>query len=285
MRKLPFLLALVALPLTPACTEAYNAADAGTGGTPDGGTTDPNAGCHMAYESLPNPSLPNRDEAIRRGDYAAKAAFTEQIRAAFLDRIVTGMGLGGQITTTVRPGGYLLGTNPSFQSTLQGSDDSPCDRFAAAAGFVFEQESVLVWRFAVGDVGYGQVGFPDGTLDDKVAQEFFVHAASVNDALRGGYSAVADTMVFINLRDATGKPYSMTDDATLFASLQQAVGSYPAGTAKWIGGGVTNAHLVANTWRTNADGADYLSKLSDVPQVVENLKTLRAEFETRVVKK
>ena len=85
------------------------------------------------------------------------------------------------------PGGYLLNTNASLQTQAE-VDAETADRFAAAAGYVFRQWSVLVSDFGAedGGTGYGVVSFEDGTLDAGMAHAFFEHAASIADGLGGG---------------------------------------------------------------------------------------------------
>ena len=173
----------------------------------------------------------------------------------------------------------MRSTNPSFQSRAK-LDLKGCDRFAAGVGYVFEQESVLVSRYGVGDVGYGNVRFPTGALTGASAQAFFLHAATTNDGLGGGYSGVDDDMVFINLRSPTGAPYSQLDDTAYLTALKGAAASYKTVTVTFAEEGKSDAHLVANSWSGKKEGEDYLTAFTAEPSVVSTLKSLRMRFET-----
>ncbi len=128
----------------------------------------------------------------------------------------------------MRMGGYRLRTNPSLHMAVT-LPDGPADRLAAALAWVLNQDSVLVADFSSADgaTGYALIRFPDGTLTPDLAQRFFLAAAAVDGGLAGGYTAFEDSMLFLNLRGADGRPYSGLSDADFTAALGLALATFP----------------------------------------------------------
>jgi hypothetical protein len=169
------------------------------------------------------------------------------------------------------PGGYLARTNASLQSRTR-LDVARADRLAAALGFVFRQSSVLISDLAdrSGDTGFATLRFPRDTLDPSLAHRFFLHAAGIHRGLGGGYTAFGDDMIFLNLRDEAGKPYSGLDDQAFIAHLGKAAAQFPSVRPRVAARGSAAARLVGNSWRQMPDGAGYIgilggSEASELP--------------------
>ena len=160
------------------------------------------------------------------------------------------------------PGGYLLRTNSSLQSRIA-VDWRQADRVAAALGYVLRQSSVLVSDLAdtKGGTGLAVVRFPRGSLTAAMAHSFFEHAARVHKGLGGGYTAFGDEMIFLNVRDEAGKPYSELDDRAFHRGLHTAAGSFKDGRAKVVRMGQAKAKFVGNSWRQKPNGEDYVALL------------------------
>lgn len=121
------------------------------------------------------------------------------------------------------PGGYMLKTNPSVLLLLDG-DAAAADRAAAAFGYVFDQESVLVWREAAEGALVAVVTLPNVT--PNLADHFFRHAASVHPALGGGYTGRGNRLYFINLRGGDNAPFSGLGDDEFLAAMTRAAGAF-----------------------------------------------------------
>ncbi|MBP2294924.1 hypothetical protein [Azospirillum rugosum] len=165
--------------------------------------------------------------------YEARQRLTERARDEIVPAVLRdgGIDLAGA-ATDLRMGGYQRRTNPSLHMAVT-LGDGPADRLAAALAWVLDQDSVLVADFASADgaTGYALVRFlvcfPGGTLTPDHAQRFFLAAAAVEDGLGGGYTAFGDTMLFLNLRGADGRPFSGLSDADFTAALGRAVATFP----------------------------------------------------------
>lgn len=227
------------------------------------------AGTGAAAQPADAPTLLFSYEAIAldllglEGDdasYEERAAFTREVAAGELPQILDLLEIPGEsVMTEVTPGGYLLQTNASLQSSFE-ADDATADRFAAAVGYVFRQWSVLVTDFTPegeGNTGYAVVTFADHPPTGEEAQEFFVHAASVNEGLGGGYTAFGHDLFFLNVTDENGNPYSGVDDETFIADLARAAESYAGQDATVSRSGRADARFIGNDWEASPNGEDY----------------------------
>lgn len=177
---------------------------------------------HLFFEAVPAGAPPG-------ASYDARQRLTERARTELLPTILDAAGLDGAgAVTDLRMGGYRLRTNPSLHMTLR-LEDAPADRLAGAIAWSLEQESVLVADFdsADGATGYALVRFPAGSLTPDRAQRFFLAAAAEQDGLGGGYTAFGDTLLFLNLRNGDGTPYSGLPDEAFTESLQRAAAAFP----------------------------------------------------------
>ncbi len=231
----------------------------------------------LSYECLP--SL-----AESAAPYEVRAAVTARLADELVPAVLAILDIpADQVETRVAPGGYLRHTNPSLQSGVSVAE-ADAERLAAALGYVCRQDGVLITDFTpetaaetggegaaagngdagggdAGPTGYVLIGFPEATLTPVIAQAFFSHAATVEPALGGGYTALGDTMVFLNLRDEAGQALGGLTDETFTLRLGQAVASFAGPPARVIGTGEARALLVANDWTTAPLGGDYLSRL------------------------
>jgi hypothetical protein len=214
------------------------------------------------YEVIPSAHIEVPSDG--RFTYEARAALTEAVRQEVVPGIWRAVGL---IPSTVRdqlgPGGYQRRTNPSLQAYLAITDERA--RMAAAAlGWVFRQESVLVADLrdqVEGRTGYVVVDLgPDKLLPER-AHAFFLHAANTVEGLGGGYTAFDDDMLFLNMRDDTGEPYSQLDDEAFSLALQRSAKSFDSYAALGTEG-VADARFVGNNWSEAADGEQYAMHLT-----------------------
>ncbi|MSP49718.1 MAG: hypothetical protein EXQ95_10380 [Alphaproteobacteria bacterium] len=200
---------------------------------------------------------------MREAQYADRAAFTVKVKDELLADIFRTVGVDpAKVRTEMTPGGYLLRTNSSLQSRAV-VDWRQADRVAAALGYVFRQSSVLVSDLAdaKGGTGLAVVRFPRGTLTAAMAHGFFEHAAKVHKGLGGGYTAFGDEMIFLNVRDDAGKPYSELDDKAFAGGLREAAKTFKDGRARLVRVGQAKARFVGNSWRQKPNGEDYVALL------------------------
>jgi hypothetical protein len=205
---------------------------------------------------------------LAQASYADRAAVTGEALSDLVPGILAVLRIEPtQIETQMTPGGYLGRTNASLQSKTV-LDRPRVDRLAAALGFVFRQSSVLISDLAdraggtgTGGTGYAIVRFAPGALDPGRAHGFFVHAGSVHKGLSGGYTAFGDDMIFLNVRDEAGKPYSELDDVAFGRALGRAVAGFAAGRPRLALRGTARAWFIGNSWRQKPDGADYIAIL------------------------
>jgi len=197
--------------------------------------------------------------------YADRAAFTARVRDELLPEIFRTVGVDpSKVRTELTPGGYLLRTNASLQSRIA-IGDREADRVAAALGYVFRQSSVLVSDLAdtKGGTGLVVVRFAKGTLTAATAHRFFEHAADVHKGLGGGYTAFGDEMIFLNVRDDAGKPYSGLSDRDFARGLRPSAMSFKGGQARVARIGQAKARFVGNSWRQKPSGDDYVAILGE----------------------
>lgn len=213
---------------------------------------------------------------LREASYADRAAVTAEALAAIVPGVLVAVGLDpARVETQMTPGGYLGRTNASLQSRTK-LDNARADRLAAALGFVFRQSSVLVSDLAdrSGGTGFATVRFARNTLDPNLAHRFFTHAAGVHQGLGGGYTAFGDDVIFLNLRDGAGKPYSGLDDRAFLAGLAKAAADFAGARPRIAARGAAGARLIGNSWRQMPDGAGYVAVLGG--NAAPELPALRA---------
>ncbi|OLP60125.1 hypothetical protein BJF93_10275 [Xaviernesmea oryzae] len=222
---------------------------------------------------------------IASASYQDRAAFAQEILEAIVPKISEAVGVApSALETEVTPGGYMLKTNASLQSESE-IDDASADRLAAALGYVFRQDSVLVSRFddPKGKTFYVTVSFPKDTLDAKTAQSFFEKADATKKGLGGGYTAFADDQIFLNVTDEAGKPYSGLDDKAFLEGLTQTAATFAPNKPEISQSGQVNARFVGNDWEKSAKGEDYVKALggADAP-VVKALDAIEGDYARHV---
>ncbi len=259
----------VALPALWALTAPAQDADAPTGVTPS---------LLFSYEALAFDPL-GLDSAT--ASYDDRVAFTEQVLETEIPRILEILDIPPEaVETQVTPGGYLLETNASLQSSFE-ADERTADLFAAAVGYVFRQWSILVTDFTPegeGDTGYAVVTFLNGEAPSgPEAQAFFEHAASVDEGLGGGYTAFGADLFFLNVTDGAGNPYSGLDDEAFIAALTEAAESYTEADVAVTLSGRADARFVENDWSSASEGEQYAEILG--ADLAEALLALRVEHE------
>ena len=205
--------------------------------------------------------------------YKRREALTLTVMHQLVHAVIKATGIDP--TTTQHPpapGGYKGKVNPSLHCHVTINDDG-AEVVAAALGWVFRQESVLVADLrdrVQGRIGYAIVDLGEGPLLADRAEAFFVHGASVATGLDSGFSAFDGDMLYLNLRDVTGRPYSGLEDGPFLTSLQRSASSF--GTfARLSDTGIADARLVENDWDQAPDGEQYAAKLRnvDMAQLVE----------------
>ncbi|MBL8704058.1 MAG: hypothetical protein JNM30_04405 [Rhodospirillales bacterium] len=213
----------------------------------------------LAYEAVLSTDVapPPADQS-----YADRELTARIVAQRITPAVFAALGLDPQRSfTRVAPGGYLGQTNPSILTSLQTTPER-ANRLAAAFGFVLRQDSVLVVDFDGEGAYHVNVEFGYRSLTPQVAQAFFQRAILVHTGLGGGFFALDDRMVFLNLRDAGGKPYSGLSDWPFLERLKIAVDRFPG--ARIGDSGQVGARLVSNNWKTAVNGQDYARTLDDV---------------------
>ena len=232
----------------------------------------------VSYEAIPSAQL---ELDLGGATYAERAGLTERALAEIAPRIAEAVDVAPErIETKVTPGGYLLETNASLQARALLTDDE-ADRLAAAFGYVFRQWSVLVSQpddVEEGRTGYVAIAFPEGALSPALAQSFFEFAAQVHPGLGGGYTAFGDEMLFLNVRDGDGAPYSALEDIGFAARLGFAAGAFRESQAKIAAAGRAEARFVGNDWNAAPNGEDYAARIGDA-EALAALNALRADHD------
>ncbi len=212
----------------------------------------------FSYEALPSAQiiLPKAKTAPYADRERLARAVADELVRAIIDAVKLDP---ARAKTDVAPGGYMLETDPSLQTTMQLSH-ADARRLAAALGYVLRQGSVLVSDCAdpAGTAAFAAVGF-DKKLSSDLAQGFFLHAAKTEKGLGGGYSVTGGRMLFINLAGADGKPFSGLNDAAFVAGLRRTAQSFPG--ASVAASGKCRAYLVGNDWAKATNGEDYAAEL------------------------
>jgi hypothetical protein len=200
-------------------------------------------------------------EAVPGGDaagYTERATQTTELVAELVPPMLDAIGLdSGGIDVEIAPGGYRGKMNPSVLLHLDG-EAADADRAARALGFVFAQESVLVWSDSGRDTFAVAVEFPN--LTPNLAAYFFQSAAAVKPGLAGGFTARGRELWFLNLRGADGLPFSGLADAEFESALRQAAGTF--------GGTVRSTRVEARL--VDAD--------RQAPPALERLRARRADL-------
>jgi len=233
----------------------------------------------ISYEAAPSHgyALPKLDQA----GYAGRSAFALQALSDIVPKIAAATGVDpSKMVSEVTPGGYLLKTNASLQ-TMVDLDDEAADRFAAALGYVFRQESVLVSRLddPAGTTDFVTVSFPRDKLDSTVAQAFFEKAASIEEGLGGGYTAFGDNQIFLNVTDGDGTPYSGLDHEAFLAGLLRAAAEFQPIAPKVTNNGKAVARFVGNDWKAEPAGSSYATRLGGPgSDTVRKLDALEADY-------
>jgi len=217
-------------------------------------------GPSVAYEvvpgDLPVPGL----EAMAFED---RAAIARSVALAIVPEVMRAIGLEPERTTSaLEIGGWQLKVAPSIVTRLPRARADSIDRLGAALGYVLRQTAVLVFDLeASGPVAYAAIAFPGLAPEPGTALNFFLHAASIERGLAGGFTSIDGRLVFLNLRDAGGVPFSGLDDFAFAARLSEAARSFHLVPAVLDGLGKVEARLIANDWTRRERGEAYLARL------------------------
>ncbi|MBI1774780.1 MAG: hypothetical protein HYR63_05475 [Proteobacteria bacterium] len=218
--------------------------------------------------------------------YAERATFAGQVLDSLVPDVLRAVGLDPRkVETQITPGGYNLKTNASLQSKVALAE-ADANRLAAALGYVFRQFSVLVSDLADagGNTGYVTVSMPKGTMNASLAQAFFLYAAGVDPGLGGGYTAFGDDMIFLNVRDGQGQPYSKLEDEAFAAAMRRAADGFTSAKATVSATGKAKARFVGNSWRNKPGGDDYVALLGGAgTPLVNRLDGLRQRQVTLIL--
>ncbi len=241
-----------------------------------------NAGAiRVAYQAVPaaGSGLPD----LQPLDYGRLDALAREVRRLIVPEVSAALGLPDRAARTeIAPGGYRLRTDPSLTTSFDATDGASARLFAAAIGYVLRQEGVLVFADeARGDSLAVTLRFASGAPGPALAQRFFRHAASVASGLGGGYSSVGGDLVFINLRDGRGMPYSGLADDRFAAMLQRAVEVF-AIPVRLVGTKRVRTGLIGAAWGKDG-GAGYVEELAALaPSALAQLDLLGFVFADRV---
>jgi hypothetical protein len=219
---------------------------------------------YVAWQAIPGTDTGWPD--IARLNYAQRQAISEGLQRDILPGVLRALAIGEAATRTeIVPGGYRLRTDPSFVTRFAPEQEAHALLFAAAIGYVLRQDSVLI--FAIdqrGDSLTVRVRLTETCLTPQTAQRFFERAAAVAQGLGGGYTAFGCEMLFINLRDGKGAPYSGMDDVRFATALQRATAGFSP-TAVVAGEFRTRTVLFGSDWPGNGAGRLYVDRMRDVP--------------------
>lgn len=234
------------------------------------------------YEILPSAQLvlPH----IGGATYADREALTHVVLAELVPDILRIAGAPPRdVQSQVGPGGFELKTSVSIQSHVH-LDDAETDRVAAALGWVFRQESVLVADLdgaAQGRTRYVIADFTDDRVTPALADAFFQHAATIDRGLGEGYTAFGDDLLFLNVRGPDGAPYSNLDDAAFDGAMSRAAESFAGARVKTDARGRADARFVENDWKAAPEGEGYAQVLGAA--VVASLAPLQARHSAMVL--
>lgn len=267
-----------------ACTTETESASGSSSSSSSSTSSSSGAAYTPDYIQVSYEAMPGAGTMVDYSDdpYTERAAFTAQIEKDVVPDVFTALSQDfTKLDTDATPGGYLLAVNPSLQTRVP-EDWMSSEKTAAALGYVMYQWSVLLTDFTpqdAGNTGFGVVDFPAGTLDEKLAGDFFNHANTVDAGLGGGFFAFGDSMYFLNIADSQGMPYSGLTDEVFNQKLGEAATSFMGAAAKMGTMGKCEARFVENNWDKSMAGEDYAMKFADLPQAQkDSLTALQTEF-------
>lgn len=240
----------------------------------------------LFYEVIPSAqlTLPN----IKQARFADREALTHDVASELVPAILRLVDLAGndpaKVRTRVGPGGYHLETSPSIQTQVVLAD-ADANRAAAALGWVFRQESVIVADLqdrVEGRTGWVIVDFPEGAVTPELAHAFFQHAASMSRGLGEGYTAFVEDLLFFNMRDDDGAPVSGLEDAAFIEAMRTVAAAFSGAKVTAELNGVADARFVWNDWRAerDPDGQGYGRQLG--PELTASLAPVRERHSAMV---
>jgi len=184
----------------------------------------------------------------------------------------------GRIETQVVAGGAFLETAPTLLlRTRLGWGEA--ERLAAALGFVFRAPGVIVADLAAaeGDSAFAIVALPQARPTPAQAHAFFERAARTTEGLGTSYLAMAEGLLFLNLRDSDGTTLAGLDDENFLDALRDTA---TAARARVAVTGSARTRIVWNDWVAAPDGAEHLERLG--PSAAPYLRALRERHEAIV---
>ncbi|WP_051341553.1 hypothetical protein [Azospirillum halopraeferens] len=230
----------------------------------------------LLYEAVPAVG----GDAPAAAPYAQREALTGRVAREVVPGVLAALGVAPEAASTSATfGGWQRRTNPTLATTLD-LPDPDADRVAAALGWVLRQDSVLVAEIPDREQGatrYVILRVAEGALTPNLGQAFFELLADIHPGMGGGYTALGDSLLFLNLRDGTGTPYSGLDDASFAAALGMAVDLFTYTKPKLYDSGRADARLIGNDWSAHPDGAAYAAIIG--PDALDALRPLRTRVD------
>jgi len=224
---------------------------------------------NVFFEVAPSKSVP-QTEAWHKQDFAARQAATRRIVDKTLPDILKAAGIDPSFVDSIEHtiGGFMLETNPSVRIGLKATTDQ-VDRLARIIGLAYRQDSVLVTRLG-DDAGpnattdFVRLEFPKGHINGETADAFFQHAASVDEALGGGFAAKDDSLVFLNVRGEDG-PYSNKSPDEFYDLVRRAAESYDGADHIEVGrpDELADVTFVDNDWKEHPNGESYRDPIEE----------------------
>jgi len=227
----------------------------------------------ISFETLSSlsPAPPN----IGDRPYGERAAVTREAVEIVLPSVLTWAGRVSPLTDrlegpAITPGGYRLKTSPSVQLVLRSTVDE-ATRLGAALGFVFRQWAVMISnadaRRILGDrrrhVGLVRIEIAGRPIDADLAHRFFLHAAATDKGLGLGYTSFGSALLYLNIRDATGTPFSGMNDLGFTERLKAAAASFTLDSLRVLPPIDVDAWFVENDWAKAPNGNQYARLFGD----------------------